>query len=84
MVQEINNLRVGFLQLLCLDNLYKKDKGDVDGFRNKLESFEKKKRFQIVIGILFESCFLRILLSRVCHFRILLHYESKASLSHMS
>ena len=45
LVQEMNNLRVGFLQLLCLYKLYEEDKGDVDGYYDKIESFQNKKWF---------------------------------------
>ena len=62
LVQEINSLRVGFLQQRCLDNLYKEDKGDVNGYHDKTQSFQKIKLFYIVIGISFECCLLRILL----------------------
>ena len=42
LVQEINNVRVGFLQLLDLEKLYKENKGDVDVYQDKVESFPKK------------------------------------------
>ena len=45
LVQEVNNLRVVLLQLLCLDKLYKEDKRDGDGNHGKKESFQNKKWF---------------------------------------
>ena len=58
LVQEINKLRVGFLEILFLDNLYKEDaaKEDKKVFTiigkesircDKLESFQDEKLFRI-------------------------------------
>ena len=41
-VREKNNARVCFLQLLGLDKLYGEDKGDVDGYHDTIETFQKK------------------------------------------
>ena len=50
LVREINNLRVVFVELLCLGKLYKeeaakKDKWDIDGSHDKVESSKLKNGF---------------------------------------
>ena len=45
--QGLNNVRLSFLQLVCLDKLYKGegDKGDLDGIQDEIEPFQNKKWF---------------------------------------
>ena len=38
--QETNKLRLSFLQLSCLEYLYKEDKGDLDGIHDEKEFFQ--------------------------------------------
>ena len=60
LVQETSNLRIGFKQLLCVDNLYKEEAAKEDEKVNtidekKIISYDKVKSFQNKYWFLLES-----------------------------